>query len=142
MSAWPRRLKRVVPAKATPEHDHQVALFRWAAIHEKVRPELKMLFAVPNGGHRHKAVAGKLKAEGVKAGVEDVFLDVARGGYHGLRIEMKAGKNKPTLEQKDWMARHNAEGYLAIICYGWEEAKKVIERYLDLKSQERTPESF
>ena len=113
-----------------PEHNEQVALFEWAAYDK--RPELKMLFAVPNGGHRHKAVAGKLKAEGVKAGVEDVFLDVARGGYHGLRIEMKAGKNKPTPEQKDWMARHNAEGYLAIVCYSWAEAREVIEGYLEL----------
>ncbi len=113
-----------------PEHDDQVALFQWAAYDK--RPEIQMLFAVPNGGHRHKAVAGKLKAEGVKAGVEDVFLDVARGGYHGLRIEMKAGKNKATPEQRDWMARHNAEGYLAIVCYGWAEARDAIERYLGL----------
>lgn len=113
-----------------PEHDNQVALFEWAAYDK--RPELKMLFAVPNGGLRNKAVAGKLKAEGVKAGVEDVFLDVARGGHHGLRIEMKAGKNKPTPEQKDWMARHNAEGYLAMVCYDWTEATEAINRYLGL----------
>jgi hypothetical protein len=49
-------------------------------------PEARWLYAVPNGGFRHKAVAGKMKAQGVRAGVLDFNLDVARGGYHGLRI--------------------------------------------------------
>ena len=53
------------------EHDEQVLIFKWARLSEGRWPELALLFAIPNGGHRHKAVAAKLKAEGVRAGVPD-----------------------------------------------------------------------
>ena len=47
--------------------------------------------------------AANLKKEGVKRGVPDICLPVSRGKYHGLYIEMKAGKNKPSKEQKEWI---------------------------------------
>lgn len=113
------------------EHLHQVALFQWAEYDK--RPELRLLFAVPNGGHRHKAVAGKLKAEGVKAGVPDIVLPVARGGFNALFIELKAGKNKATPKQAEWIERLGEAGNMALVCHGWESAKRVIEGYLGLK---------
>ena len=67
-----------------PEAEHQAALFRWASLVSLRLPELRLLFAVPNGGHRHRAVAARLKDEGVKAGVPDLFLPVPRGAFHGL----------------------------------------------------------
>lgn len=52
------------------EANEQTALFHWAAFAAKhEHPELALMFAVPNGGHRHPVVAAKLKAQGVKAGV-------------------------------------------------------------------------
>lgn len=71
------------------EHEEQKALIEWSAWMSNARPELSLMFAVPNGGDRHPAVAAKLKAEGVKAGVPDIFLPVPRNGYHGLFIELK-----------------------------------------------------
>ena len=56
------------------EHQEQVALFRWAEFAIARWPELALMYAIPNGGHRHKAVAAGLKAEGVKRGVPDVCL--------------------------------------------------------------------
>ena len=61
------------------EHEEQVKVFTWARWAEAARPELALLFAVPNGGRRDKVTAGRLKAEGVKAGVLDIWLPVARG---------------------------------------------------------------
>ncbi|MCK5606506.1 VRR-NUC domain-containing protein [Candidatus Pacearchaeota archaeon] len=113
------------------EHDHQVALFAWAAYDK--RPELKLMYAVPNGGLRNKAVAGKLKAEGVKAGVPDIVLPVARGGFHSLYIELKVGKNTVKANQRDWLDRLHGAGNMAVVCYGWDKAQKVIEGYLGLK---------
>ena len=43
-----------------------------------------------------------MKRQGVKAGVPDICLPVARNGYHGLYIELKAGKNKATKNQEKW----------------------------------------
>ena len=60
------------------EHEEQVALFEWAEWNKRQYPELELMFAIPNGGQRHVVVAKKLKDEGVKAGVPDIFLPVAR----------------------------------------------------------------
>lgn len=89
--------------RAQPEHWEQAALFDWAAKHEARIPELRGLFAVPNGTYKNKATAGKFKREGLKAGVLDVWWPVPREGYHGLVIEMKApGELKRTTVEQDW----------------------------------------
>ena len=72
-----------------------------------------------------------MKREGVKAGVSDVFLPVARGKYHGLYIELKVGENKTSSDQKWWIAQTTKQGYCSTVCYGWVEAKGVIEKYLE-----------
>ena len=107
-------------------------------------PQLKMMFAIPNGGLRNIRVAMKLKKEGVKAGIPDIFLAVPRHlpnptkdvfTLHGLFIEMKYGKNKPTKEQQQWLTDLEDEGYRAEVCHSFEEAKKVIEDYLGLETR-------
>lgn len=114
------------------EHEEQVALFQWAEANEVQYPSLAMLAAIPNGGYRPMTTAAMLKAEGVKAGYPDVLLDVARGPYHGLRIELKRAdrSNRPTDAQRDWLVRLAFEGYQVAVCYGAQEAIKVITDYL------------
>ena len=116
-----------------PEHLEQVTLFRWAEYQSKRLPELALMFAIPNGGLRSKATAGKLKAEGVKAGVPDICLPVARGEFHGLWIEMKAGRNKPTQPQVQWHMRLSQQDHRVAVCYSWEAARDVIEEYLRVR---------
>lgn len=112
------------------ESIEQICLFRWAEYSSGAMPELKLLYHIPNGGKRDIATAKKLKAEGVKAGVPDICLPVARGKYHGLYIELKVGKNKTTENQDMWLEALNKNGYYTDVCYGWEEASKVITNYL------------
>jgi hypothetical protein len=121
----PRRKPRVER-----EHEEQKALFKWARLTEKHIPELALLFAIPNGGHRHKAVAAKLRAEGVRAGVPDLFLPVACGIFHGLFIELKAKGGRTTETQGEWLQALWSRGYCTAVCYGWEAAKDEIEEYL------------
>ena len=113
------------------EHDEQANLITWAAMHEHEHPGLEMLFAIPNGGHRHIRVAAKMKAEGVKAGVPDLFLPVPRGDYHGLFIEMKFGKNKPTAHQRHWLEMLEWHGYKTAVCYWFLDARDVLIDYLE-----------
>ena len=113
------------------EHAYQVALFQWAEIFKKKIPELDMLVAIPNGGKRHLKVAQKLKAEGAKAGYPDVVLNVARGGYHNLFIEMKAEKNTPSQKQKEWHEKLRRHGSKVVVCYTAHEAEKIILDYLN-----------
>lgn len=82
------------------ESGHQEALFSWAAYRTGLMPELQYMYHVPNGGKRDAATAVALKRQGVKAGVPDIMLPAARAGYHGLYIELKAGKNTTTKKQK------------------------------------------
>lgn len=116
------------------ESVEQQCLFRWAEFQSGRYPELKLLYHVPNGGSRKKSEAGRFRAEGVKAGVPDLCLPVARGEYHGLYIELKRLKNSKTSEdQKAWIEKLNEQGYCAVVCKGWEAAAKVITEYLNME---------
>jgi len=121
-----------MPRLPTPtESDEQIALFQWAALQTRKYPELDLLYHIPNGGHRHKTTAIRLKAEGVKPGVPDLCLPVARSGYHGLYIELKAGKNTLTDNQARWLGVLAENGYRVALCRGWEEASIAIKNYLE-----------
>lgn len=113
------------------EEIEQEHVFLWASMEERAYPELAMLYAIPNGGKRAIKTAVALKKQGVKRGVPDMCLPVARGGYHGLYIELKRQKGGVVSdEQREWIAALNTQGYKAIICHGAEEAIEQIRGYL------------
>lgn len=90
------------------------------------------MFAVPNGGFRHKITAAKLKAEGVKSGIPDIMLAWPNHRFHGLFIEMKRlVGGRISDEQKNWSERLRVAGYAVHTCKGFEEAKNTIEKYLN-----------
>ena len=112
------------------EHRIQVACFNWFNVQY---PKLRgLLYHVANGGWRNKVVAAKLKAGGVVPGVADLILDIARGGYHGLRIELKTAKGKQSPVQRDWQRLEEAHGYKYIICRSLEEFQGEVSAYLVL----------
>lgn len=91
---------------------------------------------IPNEGKRSVSYAARMKRMGLRSGFPDLFVTLARGGYHGLFIEMKYGNNKTTKEQKEWLELLTAEGYACAVCYGAAEAIKIIESYNRRKSRE------
>jgi hypothetical protein len=119
------------------EHAHQVALFAWADRVRRQYPELRWLYAVPNGGARSPRTAAMLKAEGVRKGVPDVHLPVPRGGFAGLWIELKRpGKHAIKPEQREWIDGLQANGYRAEIAVGWDRAREIIVDYLRAHAQD------
>lgn len=115
------------------EHQEQVQLFRHIEEVSAIIPGLKVLewlFAIPNGGKRPKGEAGRMKAEGAKSGVPDLFLPIPRGEHHGLFIEMKVEGRKPTKNQERWIDRLRENGYQVEICYSWQEAWNRIMEYV------------
>lgn len=132
----PVPVKKPKPAKRS-EHDEQALVIARAEALAPSVPELRMLFAVPNGGARSKATAGKLKKEGVKAGVSDLFLSVARDGYHGLYVEMKAQGGRVSPEQRAWIEAAREHGYRAEVCVGADAAWAVICEYLGIEQTRR-----
>ena len=99
-------------------------------------PELEWFYHVPNGGWRSRKVANALQRQGVKSGPWDYNLDVPRGNYHGLRIELKrraGGGLSP--QQKRWGEGLTMNGYLAVVCRGWEEARDRLVDYLAMNER-------
>ena len=109
----------------------QETLFQWIGWNLSKYPELELAHHIPNGGKRNKVEAVNLKRQGVKAGVPDICLPVARGEYHGLYIELKVGNNKQTEKQKWWQRKLREQGYKSEVCYGWQQAAKMLIDYLE-----------
>lgn len=116
------------------ESDLQRAIFVWRDTIIKDYPELEWLYHCPNGEKRDAFTAQRLKQQGVKAGILDLALDVARGGYNGLRIELKrpGGKCKPpSPEQSAYISFLTEQGYCARISNDFQEVKTIILEYLN-----------
>lgn len=122
--------KRVI--RKNVEHLNQSALIEWFTLVSAKQFGLpaNLLFAVPNGERRLPQTGAKLRDEGVRPGVPDLFLAVARGAYHGLFIEMKAPTGKVSVAQSTMIKLLQEQGYCCYVCYSWLEAKNVIECYL------------
>lgn len=139
-------------AKSGSEHSNQVAFFAWLAFKQNDFPQGRMAFAVPNGGTRgddeksRQIRGGKLKAEGVKSGVPDIylpvpsFMDRSVNGhvivgenalrFAGLFIEMKIGNGRLSEEQKAWHGNLRAHQYAVATCWGWRAAKQCFLDYV------------
>ena len=115
------------PPHTASEHEEQSALIRW---YDREYGD-QLLFAVPNGGKRNIVTAVRLRLEGVRPGVPDLCLPVARNGKHGLYIEMKRQRgDRLRAAQKAWIKRLIELGYEAVVCRGAEAAARQIEAYL------------
>lgn len=106
-----------------PSEDHEQMLFvQWF---RRTYPGVR-IFAIPNGGHRHPAVAAKLKVTGATRGVPDLFVPEWR-----LWIEMKRAKGGVlSAEQKDWINYLKSIDYDCIVGKGFDDAKaQIVQKY-------------
>lgn len=123
------RRRRIAPL----EEEIQAAFFEWWELWAPPRRiPTQLCFAIPNGGHRHPAVAAKLKAQGVRAGVSDVFLMVPAGGFHALILEFKrqGEKVKPGGSQEAFISEVRLRAYNALVVQSTEEAIRAVQQYL------------
>jgi hypothetical protein len=133
--------KKLFAPKPPSESVEQAHLVKRVRAALAVYPALANFFAVPNqtgGDEASIRRAHRMLAEGMSPGYPDTGLDVARGGYYGLRIEMKreayfgTKQGEPSEEQSAWHKRLAREGYAMFICWGTEPAWVVLRWYLDL----------
>jgi len=113
---------------STAEHHLQTQCVAWFRYQHALVATL--MLAIPNGGKRSKATAGRLKAEGVVAGAADLFLAMARQGVHGLWIEMKTPKGYQTPEQRAFQQRVTTEGYAYVVVRSLEQFQTIVNEYL------------
>jgi hypothetical protein len=102
--------------------------------YEHKHPELSLFHHIPNGGKRDIVTAVQMRDSGVRAGIPDYFLPVARGQHHGLYIELKrdrGGQTSPA--QNAIIARLREQGYRVEVCKGHLAAIRVLEEYLNIK---------
>jgi hypothetical protein len=119
--------------RAEIEAQEQRAFFVWLRLHSKAHPELRWVYAIPNGlwlGPKRGAEAVEL---GLTSGVRDVFVPVPSSGCHGLYIELKVGKNGLTDAQAAFRAALEPLGFRFAVCRNWIEASETTAEYLGLE---------
>ena len=114
------------------EKEEGMAITSWVRSHYP-----GVLFAhVANEGQERKI------AEGLVPGYPDYTLDEARGGYFGLRIELKRRKGGSLSDNQKAIAFKMLDnGYAWVACRGWVEAKMIIQWYMNLSRTVCIPES-
>jgi hypothetical protein len=97
---------------------------------------------VPNGGHRHKATAARMKGQGVKPGVPDVLIFTpppTRPDACGIALELKRTSLRPkrpgaalpacvSAAQRQWLANLEALGWVPVVAYGAADAVAELQR--------------
>ena len=73
---------------------------------------------------------GKLKKMGVKSGVPDILIFEGRGGFNGLAIELKFGRNKTTENQNHWLWGLFQRGWQTAVVTNFDEFQKIVDDYL------------
>ena len=89
-----------------------------------------IIYAIANGGSRNVIEATNLKRQGVLAGIPDLCVPIASGGYNALYIEMKYGKGKTTDSQKEMIDKLSGLGNQCEVVRNFDEFKQVIRNYL------------
>ena len=90
------------------------------------------VYHIPNEGKRSVYAGAKHKRQGLRKGVPDLCIPVAKGRYHSLYIEMKAEGGKATREQADWIYLLRGQGMCAAVCEGARNAIGLIDEYMAL----------
>ena len=108
------------------ENWHQRQLIQWARQFDWGQ----FLFHIPNETTGGQGWIVRNQQMGCRKGVPDLCLPIPMHGFHGLFIEMKKPRGRTDPNQKKWNAALNQLGYKAVICYGWEEARNVLEGYM------------
>jgi hypothetical protein len=120
------------------EHKHQCALFAWARQPSVIArfPDIRWLEGSINGVKLTAPAAMGAKRAGLVAGVHDVTLKCRARGFGGLSIELKlpdrrkekgGGMSDSQIDYGDFL---RSNGWSVLCCYGWDEARSVIEWYL------------
>lgn len=116
------------------EHDTQAAFFEWVRYMANRDSRYRLIWAIPNAAKRSWWLGKRMRAEGLTKGAPDVIVAVPCGGYHGMFIEFKYGKNTTTPEQKEMLGLLQGQNYLAVVVFEVDHAVEVVSRYFAMGS--------
>jgi hypothetical protein len=120
------------PKRRDDEHAMQVAYFAWLDTGcDGLHPDIGLdAFAVPNAARRSLRQGARMKAEGMRAGVPDVCIDAAHGGWFGARVEFKTATGTTSPAQKERLKRLLSQNYYAVVARSLVEAQELTLNYL------------
>jgi hypothetical protein len=88
---------------------------------------------VANEGKRTPFEQYKMKYLGTKPGIPDIMIFDPNKTNNGLAIELKAGYNKPTPNQKKWLKSLENKNWLAVWSNNLDECIEIIDKYFNNK---------
>lgn len=92
----------------------------------------KVLYCASAGGLRTSIKQARMmKATGYVRGTPDIAVYEPIGKFHSLFLEVKTLKGRPTKEQLWWRDELNKRGFISEIVYGFDEAKIILDKYLN-----------
>jgi len=94
----------------------------------------KLVIHIPNEGKRETITGKNLQSIGMIAGVADLFIPIARNGYHGIWIEVKSQKGHLSESQRIFLSRMEQQGYLTATVRSLEQFQDIVNRYLKTNS--------
>ncbi len=102
------------------EYELQTAVIAECKSRGLTIPEYDWVYAIPNGQYR----PGERLEPGTAPGYPDLGWDLARGGYHGARIELKYKENGLKPDQKKWHAWLKVQGFYVVTI--WDSVAAVL----------------
>ncbi len=121
--------KNLTKPRKKRKNDEEVEQIKFITWLEKVNVHC---YHPRNGGSLNALEGAKFKRMGVRRGVPDLCIPYARKAYHGLYIELKRVDGKLSdlsVEQKWWLDFLGRQGYLALVSFGSEQGKKIVQDY-------------
>ena len=109
-----------------PEASIHKTVMDWVRLHDSLRG---LVIHIPNEGHRSKRYGALLRDMGMRAGVSDLFIAMARHTFFGAWIELKSASGKVSTEQARFHLDMAQQGYFTMTCWGVDEAIKTIAWY-------------
>jgi len=109
-----------------PESEEQKTVIEWCRWNKY---PFDRIYAIENERKANPQQSSRRKAMGVRSGVSDLFLPIARQGHHGLYIEMKSKKGTVSKSQEQFIKEVLSEGYIACVCYSADDAIRVLQDY-------------
>ncbi len=114
------------------EDSHCKALIEWISkIGKYEYPELALLYKIKNENPLGVIVGARMKAVGIRAGMPDYHLPVARDIYHSLYIEMKGPDGVLSESQKIMIPLLCHQGNKVVACYSVDEAQQELIKYIE-----------
>jgi hypothetical protein len=120
------------------EHDIQTAFFDWLDRYAALRwnrytvANRFQAFSIPNDGQRSICAALWHRAQGLRAGVPDVFIPIPSINYHGLWIEFKRDSgSRVSIAQMEWIRQLQDCCYCVRVCRSVDEAINVVTAYME-----------